>query len=412
MAGLALPRGLRPAPRLVPLLAPGELRHARPGTLRRRADPRLRRRCRRPQDVEVPGQRRLADRPDEDPRCRHPAPVGGQRRLHRGSAHRQGDPGRHRRHLPPPAQHPALPAGQPRRLHRGRAARRTTRCPSSSAGCCTGWPSSTSRSAAATASSTIPKLVRPSCTISAPTTCRRSISTSARTRSTATRSTARAAGPRAPCSTSCSGCLTAWLAPVLVLHHRGGVAHALPERGQRAPAHLPRAAGRLARPGPGCALGADPRGPPRGHRRARARAQGEADRRQPAGGTRRPPAAGRPASCWPASIWPSSRSPAASTLAEGEAPADAFTLDEVPGVAVVPGLADGREMRALLAGPGGGRGLARASVRALHRCGRHLARGLKRWRTCGGPLLAVAILVLDQATKWLALASLDPYQYR
>ena len=29
-----------------------------------------------------------------------------------------------------------------------------------------------------------------------------------------------------------------------------------------------------------------------------------------------------------------------------------------------------------------------------------------------GPLLAVAILVLDQATKWLALASLDPYQYR
>ena len=29
-----------------------------------------------------------------------------------------------------------------------------------------------------------------------------------------------------------------------------------------------------------------------------------------------------------------------------------------------------------------------------------------------GPLLAVAILVLDQATKWLALGSLDPYQYR
>jgi signal peptidase II len=29
-----------------------------------------------------------------------------------------------------------------------------------------------------------------------------------------------------------------------------------------------------------------------------------------------------------------------------------------------------------------------------------------------GPLLALAILVLDQATKWLALASLDSYQYR
>ena len=27
-----------------------------------------------------------------------------------------------------------------------------------------------------------------------------------------------------------------------------------------------------------------------------------------------------------------------------------------------------------------------------------------------GPLLALGILVLDQATKWLVLTSLDPYQ--
>ena len=31
-------------------------------------------------------------------------------------------------------------------------------------------------------------------------------------------------------------------------------------------------------------------------------------------------------------------------------------------------------------------------------------------RTLTGPLLALAVLVLDQVTKWLVLASLDPYQ--
>ena len=58
MAGLALSRGLGPASRLVPLLAAGELRHARPGALRRGPDPRLRGRRRGPQDVQVAGQRR------------------------------------------------------------------------------------------------------------------------------------------------------------------------------------------------------------------------------------------------------------------------------------------------------------------------------------------------------------------
>ena len=57
MAGLALSRGLGPASRLVPFEPAGELRHARPGTLRCRPDPRLRRRRRGPQDVEVAGQR-------------------------------------------------------------------------------------------------------------------------------------------------------------------------------------------------------------------------------------------------------------------------------------------------------------------------------------------------------------------
>ena len=57
LAGLALPRGLGPASRLVPLLAAGELRHARARALRRGADPRLRARRAGPEDVEVARQR-------------------------------------------------------------------------------------------------------------------------------------------------------------------------------------------------------------------------------------------------------------------------------------------------------------------------------------------------------------------
>ena len=84
---------------------------------------------------------------DQAVRRRHPAPLGGADRLHRRPAHRPGDPQGHRRQLPPPAQHPALPARRPRRLRRGRARRARRRCPSSSAGCCTAWPSSTTRCA-------------------------------------------------------------------------------------------------------------------------------------------------------------------------------------------------------------------------------------------------------------------------
>ena len=58
-------------------------------------------------------------------RRRYPAALGGAVRLHRRSAHRQGNPERDGRQLSPPAQHDALPAGQPRGLSRGR----TGRCP-------------------------------------------------------------------------------------------------------------------------------------------------------------------------------------------------------------------------------------------------------------------------------------------
>ena len=70
-------RRLRPASRLVPVVAARKLRHARPRALRRRADARLHARREGPQDVEVA---RQSDRSPQDVikriGRRHPAPVG------------------------------------------------------------------------------------------------------------------------------------------------------------------------------------------------------------------------------------------------------------------------------------------------------------------------------------------------
>ena len=83
-------RRLRPAPRLVPVLAAGELRHARPRALRRRAHPRLRARRERAQDGEVARQRDRAAGRDQAVGRRHSADVGVRLRLWRRSAHRAG----------------------------------------------------------------------------------------------------------------------------------------------------------------------------------------------------------------------------------------------------------------------------------------------------------------------------------
>ena len=203
VARLALSRGLRPAPRLVPELAPGELRHPRPGALRGGADARLRGRCRGAQDVEVARQRHLAARPDQDRRRRHPAPLDRAHRLQRGRAHRPGDPRRPGRRLPAAAQQPALSARQPRRLQRGRAGAARA---DAGAGALGAAPAGGARSAGARgqpATSRSPACTR-RCTISAPRTCRPSTSTCARTCSTAIAPTACGAAPRAPCSTTCS----------------------------------------------------------------------------------------------------------------------------------------------------------------------------------------------------------------
>ena len=120
LAGLALSRRLGPASRLVSLLVDRSLRHPRPRPLRRGADPRLRARRARPQDVEIARQRRRSAGGDAAERRRHPAPMGGRLRLFRGSAHRPGDPEASERCLSPAAQHPALPVGRARPASRRR----------------------------------------------------------------------------------------------------------------------------------------------------------------------------------------------------------------------------------------------------------------------------------------------------
>ena len=135
VAGHALSRGLRPAPRLVPLVAARELRHARPRALRHRADPRLRGRRRGAQDVQVARQRDLAARSDEDHGRRHPAPVDGLGRLCRGSADRRRDS---RRPGATPIAGCATRCASCSAISPSSARRsgcRTRRCRSSSAGC-------------------------------------------------------------------------------------------------------------------------------------------------------------------------------------------------------------------------------------------------------------------------------------
>ncbi len=121
LAGGSVSRRLRPASRLVPVLAAGvggnprcravqggghrRLRHGRAGT----------------QDVEVPGQRHCTAGGRRQIRRRYPATLGDDVRHLGRPAHRPGDPEATGRAVPPPAQYAALAAWQPRRLHRGRA---------------------------------------------------------------------------------------------------------------------------------------------------------------------------------------------------------------------------------------------------------------------------------------------------
>ena len=116
-------------------------------------------------------------------------------------------------------------------------------------------------------------------------------------------------------------CLTAWLAPVLVLHRRGGLAAAGAVRGrQRAPAHLPRRPGRLARRGSGRALGAGARAcaasSPGPWRSSGARSGSAPACRPPRPSTSTPPTGRR----WKASTSPSSRITSGIELLAGPPP--------------------------------------------------------------------------------------------
>ncbi len=121
LARRPLPRGLGPAPRLVPLLPAGGGRHPRPRPLRRRAHPRLRARRVRPQDEQVGRQRHRPSGGHRPVRRRHPAAVGDVVGHQRGPAHRPRGAQAAGGAVSPPAQHPALAARRAGRLHGGRA---------------------------------------------------------------------------------------------------------------------------------------------------------------------------------------------------------------------------------------------------------------------------------------------------
>ena len=116
LACLALSRRLRPASRLVPILAARGLRHARASAVRGCAHPWLRRRRGRAQDVEVHGQCRGAAGRDPPVGRRDPAALGHELRLCRGSPHRPGHHQGQCRILPQAQEHAPLHARQSRPL--------------------------------------------------------------------------------------------------------------------------------------------------------------------------------------------------------------------------------------------------------------------------------------------------------
>ncbi len=95
--------------------------NSRPGAVRRGADPWLRARPDRPQDVEEHRQHRRSDRGHPRQRRRHIAALGRLDRLFRGRSHRQGDPRRNLGRLSQAQEHLPLPARRPRRLRRSGA---------------------------------------------------------------------------------------------------------------------------------------------------------------------------------------------------------------------------------------------------------------------------------------------------
>ena len=238
------------------------------------------------------------------------------------------------RRLSPAAQHLALSVGRARRLLARRRRSGSRRCRSWSAGCCTAWPNSTHSSGARSRNS-ISTACSPRCTISARPICRRSISTSARIGSIATRPTTSGGGRCAPCSTAAS---IAWCAgwrrsSALPPRRPGSRATATcPERSVHLElfAEVPAAwhDPALASAGRHCAICAGS-SPARSSWSAARNGSARACRRRsrcssPSGSSR----------CSAGSIWPSCASPRPALVRPGPVPEGAFTLPDIADIGV------------------------------------------------------------------------------
>ncbi len=120
LAGRSVPRGHRPASRLVSVVAAHRRRHARSRAVPRRAHARLRRRRTGTQDVQVARQHDRAAAGDERQRRRSAAALGVDGRLSRRGPARQGSAVANGRGVPEDPQHVQVPALESLRLRSGR----------------------------------------------------------------------------------------------------------------------------------------------------------------------------------------------------------------------------------------------------------------------------------------------------
>ena len=124
-----VPRRERPAPGLVPVVAPHLGRDNGQGALPHGADPRLHRGRLGQEDEQVSGQRGRAPGSHRQVRGGGPAALGLGRRLPRRYPHLAGDPDAPRRGLPQDPEHQPLPSGQPLGLRSGKGQRSPTTRP-------------------------------------------------------------------------------------------------------------------------------------------------------------------------------------------------------------------------------------------------------------------------------------------
>ena len=335
--GRSLSRRLGSASRLVPVVAAGELRHARPRAVRGGADARLRARRAGLQDVEVARQH---DRAAESSPTRT-APTScacGRRSSDFTEDLRIGQDiiKANVECLSPPAQHDPLHAGEPRGLRPIRSASAATRCRNSSAIC---WRRLAELDALVREGYAAFDFNRVFTALF--TFCTNDLSAFYfDIRKDAlycdARRQRRAAAPRARCSTTSSAAWSTWLAPILCFTMEEAWLQRFP--GDKESVHLhtfPETPRRWQNEALIAEMGAHPRAAPRRHRRAGIEAQGQGDRRQPRGASGPVRLKARTPRCSRVSISARSRSPRMPWCRRMTPPPDAFTLPDVPGAAVV-----------------------------------------------------------------------------